>query len=51
MLTLGDYATALSFEERALALRERVLGPDHPDTAHSLSGFGVLRLAMGYRCV
>jgi hypothetical protein len=28
----GDPAAARSLFERALAIRERVLGPDHPDT-------------------
>jgi hypothetical protein len=28
----GDPAAARTLFERALAIRERVLGPDHPDT-------------------
>src|SRR5207253_731311 len=30
---LGDPTAARPLFERALAIRERVLGPDHPDTA------------------
>jgi tetratricopeptide (TPR) repeat protein len=33
---LGDYAGAQPAYERALALHERLLGPDHPDVARSL---------------
>ncbi|MCG8353004.1 MAG: tetratricopeptide repeat protein [Chloroflexales bacterium] len=33
---LGDYATARHYAERALVIRERLLGPTHPDTASSL---------------
>ena len=33
----GDYAAAHPLYERALAIREQVLGPDHPDTAASLN--------------
>jgi tetratricopeptide (TPR) repeat protein len=33
---LGDYAGAQPAYERALALHERLLGPDHPDVAKSL---------------
>ena len=32
---------------RALAIRERVLGPDHPDTAHSLNDLAVLHYRQG----
>jgi Tetratricopeptide repeat/Leucine Rich repeat len=31
----GDLAAALPLHERALAIREKVLGPEHPDTARS----------------
>jgi len=40
--TIGDYAAARSYFERALAIREQVLGPEHPATATSLSNLGVL---------
>jgi hypothetical protein len=33
--------------ERALAIRERVLGPDHPDTATSLNNLALLLQAQG----
>ena len=32
----GKYDTALPLAERALAIREKALGPDHPDVALSL---------------
>jgi Tetratricopeptide repeat len=38
MLNLhDDHRTARSLFERALAIHEKVLGPNHPDTATSLS--------------
>ena len=33
--------------ERALDIRERILGPDHPDTAISLNDLGLLHWAQG----
>jgi DNA-binding winged helix-turn-helix (wHTH) protein/tetratricopeptide (TPR) repeat protein len=36
----GDYVQARVLLERALAIRERVLGPEHPDTAMSLNDLG-----------
>jgi hypothetical protein len=33
---------ARSLHERALAIREKVLGPDHPTTARSLNSLGVV---------
>ena len=44
---VADYAGAKPYYERALAIRERVLGPDHPDTATSLNNLGLLLRAMG----
>jgi hypothetical protein len=38
----GDLARAQPLFERALAIREKVLGPDHPDTARSLDNLAVL---------
>jgi tetratricopeptide (TPR) repeat protein len=38
----GDFAAARPWYERALAIRERVLGPDHPDTATSLNNLAWL---------
>jgi tetratricopeptide (TPR) repeat protein len=36
------YGVARRLYERALAIREKVLGPEHPDTATSLAGLAVL---------
>jgi len=33
--------------ERALAIREKALGPDHPDTAHSLNDLASLLRTQG----
>jgi len=38
----GELAAARPLFERALAIRERVLGPDHPDTATSLNNLAWL---------
>jgi tetratricopeptide (TPR) repeat protein len=38
----GDHTDARPLFERALAIREEVLGPDHPDTATSLSNLANL---------
>ena len=39
---LGDYAGARPLYEWALTIRERVLGPDHPDVAKSLHNLATL---------
>ncbi len=39
---VGDYIGARSYCERALAIREKVLGEEHPDTALSLNNLGHL---------
>ncbi len=39
---LGRYAEARTFFEKALALREKSLGPEHPDVATSLNNLAVL---------
>ncbi|PDV97761.1 tetratricopeptide repeat-containing protein [Candidatus Chloroploca asiatica] len=44
---LGSYALAQPYAARALAIRERVLGPDHPDTAASLGNLAYLYRAQG----
>ena len=44
---LGAYASARPLFERALAIREKALGPDHPDTAASLNNLAVLLQAQG----
>jgi len=38
----GKYADAIQLARRALALREKALGPDHPDVALSLANLGLL---------
>jgi tetratricopeptide (TPR) repeat protein/transcriptional regulator with XRE-family HTH domain len=43
----GDLRTAGSWLEQGITIRERVLGPDHPDTAQSLNNLGELRWAQG----
>ena len=43
----GDYQLAKPYYERALAIREKVLDPDHPDTAISLNNLGRLLREMG----
>ena len=44
---LAAYAPARSLNERALALREKVLGPEHLDTVSSLNNLGILLHAQG----
>jgi tetratricopeptide (TPR) repeat protein/transcriptional regulator with XRE-family HTH domain len=43
----GDLGAARPWHERALATWERVLGPDHPDTAESLNNLGALLSSQG----
>ncbi len=43
----GDLAGALSYCEWALAIRKKVLGPEHPDTATSLNSLGFLLKSKG----
>src|SRR5690606_15428468 len=40
----GDTDSAISVHTRVLALRERVLGPEHPNVGESLNNLGVLML-------
>ena len=44
---MGDYAKAEPLYKRALAIREKALGPDHPDTAQSLNNLALLYDSMG----
>ncbi len=44
---MGLYPSALPFIERSLAIRERALGPDHPDVAASLTNLAELHRAQG----
>src|SRR5262249_44433896 len=43
----GAYAKAEPLFKRALAAREKTLGPEHPDTAQSLNNLAELYLATG----
>jgi hypothetical protein len=43
----GDLARARPLLERALAIRERALGPKHPDTKASLASLAALGLPTG----
>ena len=44
---MGAYDQALPLYRRALKIREKVLGPEHPDTATSLNNLAMLYQAMG----
>lgn len=39
---LGEYEKALEYYMKALAIREKVLGREHPDTATTYNNIGVL---------
>jgi tetratricopeptide (TPR) repeat protein len=43
----GKYAEAIPIAERALAIREKVLGPEHPAVANSLNNLALLYYAIG----
>lgn len=43
----GNLEAALPFARRALAIREKALGPDHPDTALSLNNLAFLHYDEG----
>ena len=43
----GDYRAALADHEAALALKRKVLPPDHPDVAMSLGNIGFVRAELG----
>ncbi|NIW93871.1 MAG: tetratricopeptide repeat protein [Phycisphaerae bacterium] len=43
---MGDLAEAKPYFERALAIDEKALGPDHPNTAMDLNNLGYLLQAM-----
>lgn len=45
---IADYANARPYSEQALAVREQVLGPTHPDTALSLNNLAILRYYDGH---
>ena len=46
-VTTGAYVQAEPLFQRALAIREKVLGPEHPDTAHSLNNLAGLYRTTG----
>ncbi|NJP06849.1 MAG: tetratricopeptide repeat protein [Chloroflexaceae bacterium] len=43
----GDYRTARPLLERALAISEQALGPNHPDTASALNNLALLLVDQG----
>src|SRR5262245_47854217 len=43
----GKYADAVPLAQRALAIREKALGPDHPDVAQSLNTLATLYSKQG----
>jgi CHAT domain-containing protein len=43
----GKYAEAIPLAEKALAIREKVLGKEHPDVAQSLNNLAVLYKSQG----
>jgi tetratricopeptide (TPR) repeat protein len=45
--TMGHYSEAKPLLQRALALREKALDPDHPDVAQSLNNLAALYWAQG----
>ena len=47
MLYTTPTSRAQSFFQRALAIRERALGPDHPEVAQSLNNLAGLHTAQG----
>ena len=44
---MGEYAKAEPLYQEALRIWQKVLGPEHPDTATSLNNLAVLYQAMG----
>ena len=44
---MGEYAKAEPLYQEALRIRQKVLGPEHPDTALSLNNLGTLYQDMG----
>ena len=47
LYSMGRYEEARPYLERALAIIEKQLGPDHPTTALSLKNLGELLSSMG----
>src|SRR5438445_169482 len=44
---MGDYAKAEPLIQRALKIKEKAVGPEHPNTATSLNNFAALYRRMG----
>ena len=44
---MGEYAKAEPLYQEALRIRQKVLGPEHPDTAISLNNLAVLYQDIG----
>jgi len=44
---LGRFDEARPFMAEAVAIREKELGPDHPDLAYSLNAYGILHMETG----
>jgi len=44
--SLGEYARAETLLQEALRIQQKVLGPEHPDTANTLNNLGLLYQAM-----
>src|SRR5262245_57668400 len=47
LLRAGKYEEALLLVEHALKIRERILGPDHPDVAAAFNGLAILNYYEG----
>ena len=45
--TMGEYAKAEPLYQEALRIRQKVLGPEHPDTAQSLDNLALLEFDLG----
>ena len=47
LVNAGNYNDALPIQERTLAIREKALGPEHPDTASAINNLAKIYQAMG----
>ena len=47
MRTMGAYDQALPLYQRALTIREKALGPEHPNTATRLNNLALLYEVLG----
>jgi hypothetical protein len=46
-MTLGRLEEALQIHQRTLALKEKLLGPEHPAVLQSLNNLGMLMKELG----